>query len=52
VADYISYFADDEQTRVIGCFAEQIKRPAAFIDACERAAAARKPIVMLKIGRS
>jgi acetyltransferase len=52
VADYISYFADDDQTRVIGCFAEQIKRPAAFIDACERAAAARKPIVMLKIGRS
>ena len=52
LADYIGYFVDDDQTRVIGCFAEQIKRPAAFIGACERAADARKPIVMLKIGRS
>src|SRR5258708_31621604 len=52
LADYISYFVDDEQTRVMGCFAEKIKRPAAFIGACERAVAARKPIVMLKIGRS
>ena len=52
LADYIGYFVEDEQTRVIGCFAEQIKRPAAFIAACERAADARKPIVMLKIGRS
>jgi acetyltransferase len=52
LADYIDYFVDDDQTRVIGCFAEQIKGPAAFIAACERAAGARKPIVMLKIGRS
>jgi acetyltransferase len=52
LADYIRYFVADEQTRVIGCFAEQIKRPAAFIDACALAADARKPIVMLKIGRS
>ena len=52
LADYIRYFVDDEQTRVIGCFAEQIKHPQAFMDACELAADAAKPIVMLKIGRS
>jgi acetyltransferase len=52
LADYIGYFVDDDQTRVIGCFAEQIKRPAAFIETCQRAADAQKPIVMLKIGRS
>lgn len=52
LADYISYFVDDNQTRVIGCFAEQIKRPTRFVEACQRAADAGKPIVMLKIGRS
>ena len=52
LADYIAYLADDEDTHVIACFAEQIKRPAAFVAACQRAADQRKPIVMLKIGRS
>lgn len=52
LAEYVRYFVDDNQTRVIGCFAEQIKRPASFLDACQRAADAGKPIVMLKIGRS
>ncbi|MDQ3810734.1 MAG: acetate--CoA ligase family protein [Chloroflexota bacterium] len=51
-ADYIRYLVEDEQTRVIGVFAEAIKTPARFIDACRLAAERRKPIVMLKIGRS
>jgi acyl-CoA synthetase (NDP forming) len=52
LAEYIGYFVDDQQTRVIGCFAEQIKNPHSFVAACQRAANAAKPIVMLKIGRS
>ena len=52
LAEYIRYFVDDEQTRVIGCFAEQIKNPQSFIAACQLAADAAKPIVMLKVGRS
>jgi acetate---CoA ligase (ADP-forming) len=52
MADYIRYFVEDEQTRVIGCFAEQIKSPERFLEACEFAADHDKPIVMLKIGRS
>jgi len=52
VADFISYFAEDEETRVIVCYCEQIKRPLEFVQACERAADNGKPIVMIKVGRS
>ncbi|QQO35604.1 acetate--CoA ligase family protein [Bradyrhizobium diazoefficiens] len=51
-ADFIDYLADDQHTRVIACYCEQIKRPLEFIKACERAADKNKPIVMIKIGRS
>ena len=50
--DYIEYLVEDDATRVIACFTEQIKTPDRFVLACERAADRRKPIVMLKIGRS
>ncbi len=52
VADLIRYYADDEETRVIGCFVEQFRAPEKFLAAAELAAERRKPIVMLKIGRS
>ena len=51
-ADYIRYLVENDRTRIIACFAEQIKTPERFIAACELAAERRKPIVMLKIGRS
>lgn len=52
VADMIRHYADDEETRVIGCFVEQFRTPEKFLAAAELAAARQKPIVMLKIGRS
>jgi len=52
VADFIDYFADEDDTRVITSYCEQIKRPLEFIKACERAADKGKPIVMIKVGRS
>ena len=52
VADYISFFVEDEHTTLICCFAEGIRRPAAFVAAAEAALAARKPILLLKSGRS
>lgn len=52
VADFIDFFVDDDETRVIACYCEQIKRPSEFIRACERAAEKGKPIVMVKVGRS
>jgi acetyltransferase len=50
--DCLEYFAADEQTRVIACYVEQFRNPEKFIAAAARCAEARKPIVMIKIGRS
>ncbi|MCK1641376.1 acetate--CoA ligase family protein [Bradyrhizobium sp. 157] len=52
VANFIDYFVDEEDTRVITSYCEQIRRPVEFIKACERAADKGKPIVMIKVGRS
>jgi acetate---CoA ligase (ADP-forming) len=51
-ARVIDYLADDEATRVITVFAETIKDPAAFRAAARRAAAAGKPLIVLKVGRT
>jgi len=52
VADYINFFVSDEHTRVICCFIEGVRRPDAFVAAAAAALAARKPIVLVKSGRS
>jgi acetyltransferase len=52
LADCLEFFADDDYTQVIGCFVEQFRHPDKFLAAAERCAAAHKPIVMLKVGRS
>lgn len=51
-ARVIDYLADDEATRVIAVFAETIKDPAGFRDAACKAAAAGKPLIVLKVGRT
>jgi acetate---CoA ligase (ADP-forming) len=50
--DYLHHLIDDPHTRIIACFLETVRRPAAFWAALERAAAADKPVVVLKVGRS
>ena len=52
LADYIEFLAHDEATRVISVIAEGVREPRAFARAAARALAARKPIVILKAGRS
>lgn len=52
VSDCVRYFADDEHTRVIGCYVEQFRKPQAFLAAAELCAQRRKPIVVPKSGRS
>ena len=52
LADCLAYFADDEHTQVIGCFVEQFRNPNKFLAAADACAAARKPVVLLKVGRS
>lgn len=52
VHDVIEHLVDDPDTKVIALFLETVRDHAAFRRACLRAAAAGKPIVALKAGRS
>ncbi|HEY5349075.1 MAG TPA: acetate--CoA ligase family protein [Candidatus Lustribacter sp.] len=52
LADYINFFVEDPSTKVICCLAEGIHRPDAFMAAAAKALEARKPILLVKIGRS
>jgi acyl-CoA synthetase (NDP forming) len=52
VVDMIRYYVEDEETRVIGCFVEQFRRPERLLEVARRAAEREKPIVVLKVGRS
>lgn len=52
LADYIDFLVEDESTKVIACLSEGIRRPKAFFAAARKAIAARKPVVILKTGRT
>jgi acetyltransferase len=51
-ADYIDALVNDPDVTTILVFAEQIKKPAAFMQALRRARDAQKPVIVLKSGRS
>jgi acetate---CoA ligase (ADP-forming) len=50
--DFMRYYIEDDETRVIGCFIEQFRDPQKFLRVAEMAAERQKPLVVLKIGRS
>lgn len=50
--DYLEYFLDDPDTRVLAAFIEQIRDPKRFVELAKRAKDMGKPVVMLKVGRS
>jgi acetate---CoA ligase (ADP-forming) len=52
MADYIDALTDDPETRVIALFIESVREPERFVAALDRAAAAGKPVVVLKVGRT
>ncbi len=52
LADYINFLVEDEETRIIACMVEGVRRPEAFMAAAAKALAARKPLLVLKLGRS
>jgi acetyltransferase len=52
LADYINFLVEDASTRIIACMVEGIRRPKAFMAAAEKALAAKKPIILVKLGRS
>ncbi len=51
-ADYISYFAEQPAIKVIVCYQESVRDPQAFLQACRKARAAGKPVVVMKLGAS
>ena len=52
LADFIDYLADDPATRVIALYVETVRNVERFRAAALKAAAAGKPVVAFKIGRS
>ncbi len=51
-ADCLDFLAEDDHTQVIGCFVEQFRQPEKFLAVADKCAAAHKPLVMIKVGRS
>jgi len=52
IGDCLEFFAEDDATQVIGLYVEQFRNPEKFLRAAERCADRRKPIVVLKSGRT
>ena len=52
VEDVVAHFLGDAQTRAIAVYAEQIRRPARFLQLARQARTIGKPIVLLMPGRS
>lgn len=51
-ADYIDFLIEDPNTHVISCFIEGFKDPKRILTTFKKASEARKPIIVMKIGRS
>lgn len=52
LADYVRFFVDNDDVKIIALFIEGLRRPARFIETAAMALAAGKPIIVLKSGRS
>ena len=50
-SDFLEYFADDPETKVVGAYVEGVRDGGRFLASLKRAAA-RKPVVVLKGGRT
>ncbi len=51
-SDVLEYLIDDEATKIITIYAEDIKYPARFLEMAKKANAKLKPILIIKTGRS
>ena len=52
VEEYFNYFVEDENTRVIAAFVEGFKQPHKLMEVARKAAAHKKPLIILEGGRS
>lgn len=50
--EYFDYLVDDPDTAVVSLYLEGVKRPKDFVKVLEKAAKKKKPVVILKTGRS
>ncbi len=50
--EYIDFLVEDESTKVVAIYIEGIKQTKTFVEALRKAAIKKKPIVVLKTGRS
>jgi acetate---CoA ligase (ADP-forming) len=52
IEEYLNYFVEDANTRVIAVFVEGFKQPLKLLAVARKAAACKKPLIVLKGGRS
>lgn len=52
IEDYLEYLIEDKDTSVIGLYMEGIKDPVKFRDVLKKASIMRKPIVIMKVGKT
>lgn len=52
VEDYLEFLVEDEDTKVVSAYIEGITKPGKLVDTLRRAALKKKPVVILKTGRS
>ncbi|HKY08991.1 MAG TPA: acetate--CoA ligase family protein, partial [Candidatus Binatia bacterium] len=52
VEEYFNYFVEDDNTKVIAAFVEGFKQPHKLLEVARKAAARKKPLIILKGGRS
>lgn len=52
VEDYLEFLIDDEDTKVVIAYVEGIANPDTLVRALEKAANKKKPVIILKTGRS
>ena len=50
--EYLDFLVDDEDTKVVAMYLEGVKAPGPFVAALKKAALKKKPVVVLKSGRS
>ena len=52
VEDYLDFLVEDEDTKVVAAYMEGVTRPDKLIETFRKAALKKKPVVILKTGRS
>ena len=51
VPDYLDYFSEDAETKVIGMYLEGVRNPQRFFESL-RAASSKKPVLVWKVGKT